>query len=847
MHRDSALVFRPVIALRGSLLAVAVVALLVAPAQGAETMGYQLPDDALVDIIDAPSTPAVVLTPDNRWLLVAERPNLPSIAELSERELRLGGLRINPRLNAPSRSRPLAGLELVRIADGETVAVSGLPAEPRIENLTFSPDGSRLAFTHRADEGLELWVLELPDAQAGTPRARRVLGPRLSLTAGAGPRWLDDGSLAVALVPDGRGPEPPAPQVPAGPVIRDHAGGEAPARTYQDLLASPHDEALFEHYLTAQLARVNLHGEVTPLGEPRMLWSFEPSPDGRFLVVEALHRPFSYLVPADRFPRTIEVWDRAGRVAHALADLPLQEAVPIAFGSVPTGPRSVTWRDDQPATLFWVEALDGGDAGAEADERDALYLLAAPFDGEARQLARLGLRFGGAQWSSDELALLYEWWWQSRRLRSWIVAPGKAEEAPVQLFDRSFEDRYSDPGNVVTVPNQWGRPVVATAADGRTLFLIGDGASPEGDRPFLDALDLESRDSRRLFHSEAPYYERPWRLLLGDGDEAGRRFLFTREAVDEPPNYFLRDPDAESERQITHFPHPTPQLTGISKELIRYPRADGVELTATLYLPAGYEPQRDGPLPTMVWAYPVEFKSADAAGQVTDSPYRFARVGWWSPLLWLTQGYAVVDNPSMPIIGEGEVEPNDTYVQQLVASAQAAVDEVVRRGVATPGHLAIGGHSYGAFMAANLLAHSDLFAAGIARSGAYNRTLTPFGFQAEERTLWQAPEVYFTMSPFMHAEEINEPLLLIHGDADNNSGTYPMQSERFYNALKGLGATARLVMLPHESHGYQARESVLHMLWETERWLEMYVAGDGEATAASAPATTGDAPAGAHP
>jgi len=372
--------------------------------------------------------------------------------------------------------------------------------------------------------------------------------------------------------------------------------------------------------------------------------------------------------------------------------------------------------------------------------------------------------------------------------------------------------------------------VLATADGGRTIFLIGDGASAEGDRPFLDAFDLETKEAERLFRSEAPFYERPVEVL----DAEAGVVLTRRESVDEPPNYFLRrlaDGDGAATNgaaaappiRLTEFPHPTPQLEGTDKELIRYRRADGVELGATLYTPAGWTPEQ-GPLPTLVWAYPEEFKNADFAGQVQDSPYRFDRAWWGSPLLWLARGYAVLDDPTMPIVGEGDDEPNDRYVEQLVASAAAAVDELVRRGVAERQRIAVGGHSYGAFMTANLLAHSDLFATGIARSGAYNRTLTPFGFQSEERSLWQAPEVYSAMSPFMNADKVNEPLLLIHGDSDNNSGTFPMQSERYYNALQGHGATVRLVMLPHESHGYRARESVLHMLWETERWLDEFLA-----------------------
>jgi dipeptidyl aminopeptidase/acylaminoacyl peptidase len=368
-------------------------------------------------------------------------------------------------------------------------------------------------------------------------------------------------------------------------------------------------------------------------------------------------------------------------------------------------------------------------------------------------------------------------------------------------------------------PGPYHNPVVLTANDGQTIFMQGSGASPEGDRPFLDTYDLTTGETTRLFRSEAPYYENPVELI----DVEKRLLLTRRESQTDPPNYYLRNLLEGDMKQITEFPDPAPQLKGISKELITYQRNDGVDLTATLYLPAGYDKDRDGPLPTLLWAYPTEFKSKKDAGQVTDSPYRFTRVFWGSPMLYLTLGYAVLDDPTMPIIGEGEVEPNDTFVEQLVASAQAAVEAVVERGVTDPDRIAVGGHSYGAFMTANLLAHSDLFRLGLPRSGAYNRTLTPFGFQSEERSLWEAPEIYFNMSPFMHADKIDEPILLVHGEADNNSGTFPMQSERMYGALKGHGATARLVMLPHESHGYRARESIMHLLWETSTWLDRYV------------------------
>jgi dipeptidyl aminopeptidase/acylaminoacyl peptidase len=782
---------------------------------------YRKPDQVIVDIVDAPRTPHVRLDPTLEWMILAQRPTYPSIAELAEPELRLGGMRFRPQTHAPSRTWPYFDLRLVRISDLHEREIVGLAERPRMENVRWSPDGTRVAFTNTVDDGVELWVVEVASGEAS-----RLTGPILSLTAEAPPEWLVDGSALIACVLDpARGPEPEAPRAPAGPVIQESIGREAPARTYQDLLEGPHDEDLFEYHLTSQLAKVELDGTMTQLGAPGIIWSFDPSPDGKYILVNTLHRPFSYVVNASRFPRRVEVWDERGNVVREIADLPLQEEIPIAYGSVATGPRRVSWRDDAEAALSWTEALDGGDAGAEADVRDRLYTLAAPFDGEPVPLATLELRFGGVYWGSGDLALVSEYWWETRRTRTWILRPRAPETPPELLFDRSWEDRYNAPGDPVTRRNAAGRYVLVTKDNDTVIFLAGEGASPEGDRPFFDELDLTTGETTRLMRSEAPYYEQP--LLPLDDD--GRLLLTRRESPEEVPNYYVRDLNAGTLRQITFFPHPTPQLLGLQKELIRYKRDDGVDLTATLYLPADYDVE-DGPLPMIVWAYPREFRSADAAGQVQDSPYRFDWVGWWSPLLWLTQGYAALEGPTMPIIGEGDEEPNDTYIEQLVSSAEAAVDKVVRRGVAEPGRIAVGGHSYGAFMAANLLAHSDIFAAGLARTGAYNRTLTPFGFQSEDRTLWEARDVYVEMSPFMHADKINEPILLVHGEADNNPGTFPMQSERLYNALKGLGATVRLVMLPHESHSYRARESILHLLWETQEWLDSYVKNAGVTT-----------------
>jgi dipeptidyl aminopeptidase/acylaminoacyl peptidase len=780
---------------------------------------YRMPPKAIVDLADAPPAPNMLTGPGD-WTVLAQTPALLSIADLAQPELKLAGQRFNPQTHDQTRAPYFVGLRLLNVATGEQKELRGLPSPLRARNVSWAPDGAHVAFTLVSENGVELWIGDVANGSAS--RLGNVL---LNNTSPRRPfDWTSDNRTLIARVmPANMQPPPEASRVPSGPVVQESLGRKAPTRTYQDMLKTPYDEALFEYHSQAQLAAIALDGTVKTIGAPAMYIRAEPSPDGMYLLVESLHRPFSFVVPDNRFPRRIEVWDREGRVVKQLADLPLATSVPTDFNAVPEGPRSVVWRADAPATLAWAEAQDKGNPRVEAAVRDKLFMLAAPFDGAPRELASLATRYNDIYWGSDDVALVREDWWKTRRVKTWRVRPGDPSKAPELLFDLSSEDRYADPGEPELKRNARGGWVLRTAKDGRSIYLNGDGASSEGDRPFLDRFDVAAKKATRLWRSEAPNYE----FVVDVLDDDAARVVTRRESPSTPPNFVLRDLTKDlrkkSMKALTDFPHPSPQLANAKTELIQYQRADGVKLNATLYTPPGYDPARDGRLPVLVWAYPQEFKSADAAGQVNDSPYKFIRVSPMGALPWLVRGYAVLDNPSLPIIGEGSKEPNDTYIEQLVAGAKAAIDEVVRRGVGDRDRFAIGGHSYGAFMTANLLAHSDLFRAGIARSGAYNRTLTPFSFQAEERTFWEAPETYIQMSPFTHAQKINEPLLMIHGIDDNNPGTFPIQSERLYQAMSGLGGTVRLVMLPYEAHGYRARESVMHMLWEMDSWLEKYV------------------------
>jgi len=776
---------------------------------------YQQPPAPIAQILDAKPNPGVSVSPDRKTLLLTDRSNLPSIAELSEPMLRLAGYRINPRNNGPANSRVswLTGLSFQSIDGGAARPVTGLPANARLTNTSWAPDGRTVAFLVNVPNGLELWVADVAQA-----KARKLNGPMVNAASGSGFSWLPDSSgLLVLAVPAGRGVAPNVDHPPEGPIITETGGRAAPVRTYQDLLSNAGDEALFDYYFTSQPTAVSLNGRARTVGQPGVILGLSTSPDGRYILQTRVKKPYSYVVPASLFPSDVIVTDLNGREAHRVADLPLRDNVPTPFDAVAPGPRSVQWRADADATLVWTEAQDGGDPRNAAEVRDRVFMLRAPFNDRPQVLLDLKERYAGTTWGRDDVAIVNSRWFNTRHETRTLVDPSNPGAGRV-LVDRNYQDRYNDPGSVMTEPNARGRSVMRFNADGSKVFVEGGGATREGQYPFLDLMDLKTGASERLWRSSQGEYE----TVVGVLDENGRKLVTYRESRTDPANLRVRDLDG-GVTQLTHFPDPAPQLAGVSRELITYTRDDGVELSGTLYLPAGYDKDRDGPLPLLMWAYPAEFTDAAVAGQVVDTDNRFVRPGGSSHLFLLTQGYAILDNPTMPIIGRDGAEPNDTYIEQLSASAKAAVDAVVALGVADRDRIAVGGHSYGAFMTANLLAHTDLFKTGIARSGAYNRTLTPFGFQAEQRSYWEATDTYNAMSPFTYANKINEPILLIHGEEDDNSGTFPVQTERFYAALKGNGATARYVVLPLEAHGYRARESVGHTLYEMGAWLDRWM------------------------
>ncbi|MBL8843280.1 MAG: S9 family peptidase [Planctomycetes bacterium] len=815
---------------------------LAAPLPALPADGWKQPPPAIARVVEAPPAPAIVIDPTRTWLLQVEATSLPPLADLARPMERLAGTRVDPASNGPHRPRRYVGLTLVRLADGQATRLA-LPTDADLSLPDWSHDGRHFAFTRTRRDGIELW---LGDAQAASVRA---LTPARVNGLGGPFRWMPDGQrLLVEMVPEARGPAPQRPLVPAGPSIQQTSGKSGAVRTFQDLLNDAHDEALFDHYFTSELVLIDPRGPTfRKLGAPALFADVDPAPRGDLLLITRTVRPYSYVFPAGYFGAVTEVWDLDGKFVREVERHGVRDSLPNE--GVPTGPRSIGWRPDRPATLTFAQALDGGDPRNDVHPRDALFELEiASESGPAhaasatapREFHRTEHRFQGLSWLEGEAggtagqALVREYDRDRRWSRTWLLgvdaraaaadAASAAASAPAPrlLWDLSTQDRYRAPGTPITRPDAHGRRVVAVHTG--ALLLNGQGATPEGDRPFLDRLALADFATTRLWQCDGASLESVVAPLTPDG----KLLLTRRETASEPANWFVRDltrdaADPAGRRAVTQITDPAPELRKIEKRLVKYARADGVELSATLYLPPDVAERTQGgaKLPLLVWAYPREFNDPSTAGQVSGSPHSFTMFRGISHLFLLLHGYAVLDNATMPVVGPPETA-NDTFVPQIVASAQAALDFAASTGVIDPQRAIVGGHSYGAFMTAHLLAHCDLFRAGVARSGAYNRTLTPFGFQSERRSYWEAPEIYAQLSPFTHAPKINEPLLLIHGEMDDNQGTFPIQSERLFQAIQGHGGTARLVFLPFEAHGYVARESTLHTLAEMVEWADRY-------------------------
>ena len=672
----------------------------------------------------------------------------------------------------------------------------------------------KIALTNTTENGVELWLMKL---ETGT--VVKLTEPNLNANVGDVINWFDDSeSMLVKKISKNREELIDTKNiVPKGPTISSNAGEKAQNRTYQDLLKNKSDEHNFEQLSTSVIYKITTNGDQQKWLDESMYRSISVSPDGNYVMVNEIKKPFSYLVTYSRFPSKTTIYSKEGKLISNLIEVPLIEELPKGFMSVRKGKRSFSWRLDKPSSLTYVEALDEGDPSISVEFRDEVFEVDAPFDGDGKTIIKTINRFSGIDWGTENIAIAYDYWWNTRNRKAYLFNPSDFKKQTKIIYDRNYQDVYSDPGIFMKSRNDFNKNVL-TIHSGHT-FLNGPGFTKDGQFPFIDKVNLSNLSKQRIYQST---YTNKLESIQ-DYDPDNKKLIVRIESPTEFPNYFTKKINSKRLNQITDFKNPFAQLQNIHKKVITYKRDDGLELSGVLYLPLNYDLEVKEKMPMILWAYPREFKDKKSAAQSNKNSNEFTYPYYGSMIYWVTKGYVVLDDASFPIIGEGNDEPNDSFRKQLVENAKAAVDAVDKLGYIDRNRVAVGGHSYGAFMVANLLSHSNLFSAGIARSGAYNRTLTPFGFQSEQRNYWEAPEIYYSMSPFMHANKMKTPLLLIHGEDDNNSGTYPMQSERYFNALKGLGATVRLVMLPKESHGYRSKESIFHVIWEQDQWLEKYV------------------------
>ncbi|MFC4815667.1 prolyl oligopeptidase family serine peptidase [Flavobacterium sp. GCM10023249] len=782
-----------------------------------ENVTYQKPSAPILTLADFERAPSVTMDTKKQYMLFTYRDTYKTLDDLNQDEMRLGGLRINPVTNISSTLTYTNNIKVRKIKDKVETQVTGLPQNPKIAYLNWSPDETKVAFTNTTATGVELWLLDI-----ATATAKKLTDATLNANTGSPINWFRDGKsiLVKQLIKNRPALIDAKKELPKGPIVSTADGKVSQNRTYQDLLKNPTDEANFENLVTSEYYKVNLDGSSSLFKKANWYLNESFSPDGNYLLTNVLKKPFSYIVPLGRFPITVEVFDLNGNPVQLIHEAPLAEVMPKGFMAVRKGKRSIAWRNDEPSTLFFVEALDEGDPANKVDFRDELFTWKAPFKDKPVSILKTPQRYSGIIWGNSTTAIAYDNWYDTRNIKTYLFNPSQPGTTPTVISDRNQQDIYSDPGNFETIKNQYGRQVLAIEND--NAFLIGDGYTKDGQFPFVDEFNLKTLKSKRLYQST--YKDKKEEILSIEDFKKGDVLVSIQSKTDFP-NYYFRNIKAKDKiTPITTFKNPFESIKNVYKEVIKYKRKDGVELSGTLYLPVGYDrTAKKEKLPLLIWAYPEEFKDKNSAGQNNKNPNEFTFPYYGSFVYWVTKGYAVLDDASFPIIGEGKTEPNDTFIPQLVSNAEAAIDALDNLGYINRKKVAVGGHSYGAFMTANLLTHSNLFACGIARSGAYNRTLTPFGFQSEQRNYWEVPAIYNGMSPFMTADKMKTPMLLVHGEADNNPGTFTLQTERYFQALKGLGAPVRMVILPKESHGYAAKENIFHLLWEQEQFLDKYL------------------------
>ncbi len=778
-----------------------------------QTNKYLLPPKEIANMLMAKPIPSVRVDDKGEWMIIYESNRYPSVEELARPELKIAGLRIDPTNFSQSRQNFINNISLKNILTNKDYTITGLPKSLSASSVSWSPNNKKIAFTNTTTSQVDIYIIDVE-----TKKATKVNKTALNVIMG-NYSWIDGSSLIYRTIVKPVAMAPKKPAIPVGPTIQENYGKASPRPTYQDLIKTPHDEELFEFYTTTQIVK-NKNGIETKIGQPANYSSLNISPDNKYFITRIIKKPYSYTVPSNGFPASINIIDNTGKLIKHITDLPSAETAPSGNDNVQIISRGFDWRDDEPATIIWCEPLDSGMIKKKVEFHDAVYALNFPFTATPTLLFKTKMRYRNITWGTSNFALVTEGLTgkQQSQINLYNPLTGDIEK----LFSRNTTDAYSNPGSPVTDKNKWNKEVIKLIDDGSKIILNNQtGSSPKGDLPFISTYDIKSKKTEIIWRCDEKYFESVLSILNFDN----LRILTRKESEVEVPNYWIKNLKLKiAAKQITNFTNPYPEMDGVTKEKIKYKRADGIDLTGELYLPKGFEKNKSSKLPLLIWAYPAEFNSAADAAQIRGSEHKFTLLNGGSPIFYVTQGYAVLNNAEMPIVATNpDKKPNDDFINQLTLNAIAPINLLDSLGICDKNRVAVGGHSYGAFMTANLLANTNLFKAGISRSGAYNRTLTPFGFQNEDRTYWQAPDLYNAMSPFSNANKIKTPILLVHGEMDNNTGTFPIQSERLFNAIKGHGGIVKYLSLPYESHGYQGRENLLHLLAEQYNWLEKYV------------------------
>ena len=780
-----------------------------------ETAVYQKPSKDISDLLLAPPTPTISVDGKAQYMLVMERSFYPTVEELGQPEFKIAGLRINPNNFSLSRQNFIKKLSLQNIVTGKNITLAGMPNNLSALSPSWNPSENKIAFYNVTANAVDVWVIDIK-----TSTCSKINKSPVNIVLNSNIIWLDDATVLYKINTNNAAQMQKKPITPKGPTIQESIGKVAPSVTYQDLIKSPYDEYAFEFLASAQLVK-NKNGVETKIGSPAIFSSLDLSPDRNYVLTRTINKPFSYLVTVNGFASSINVIDINGKLIKTIADLPSSETTPSGYDNVQNVARAFDWKDDEPATITYAMPLDSGMMKKNIPSHDVVMALAAPFTGTPKELFKTSTRYIRTTWGDEHIALVTEMLRSKQQYK--VSRYDASNNSLTTLYQGNMTDAYTNPGSPVTTKNKFNREVIATINKGQAILMNNTtGASPKGDLPYIASFDLNTKTNNIIWRSAEDNFEMVMEVI----DFNNLKVITRRETEKEVPNYYIRSIKENNKIQITNFKNPYQSMEGVTKEKIKYKRKDGVDLTGDLYLPKGYDKTKDGPLPTLLWAYPREFTNAADASQIRGNQHKFTMLNWGSPIFYVTQGYAILDNAEMPIVAtSADKKPNDDFVNQLILNATAAIDKLVELGISDRNKIAVGGHSYGAFMTVNLLAHSNLFKAGIARSGAYNRTLTPFGFQNEERTFWQAKDLYLEMSPFAYADKIKTPLLMTHGEMDDNTGTFPINSERLYAAIKGHGGTVRFVYLPYEAHGYKGKENVLHLLWEQGRWLDKYLKG----------------------